>query len=218
MEVFPIINGEQYVTTLWINGEETLLSDRKNNSWATSVYVAGNDVYIAGYEEDETTKNFVTKIWKNGIATSLTDNQVGSKANHVFVLNADVYVTGSQFNNGKNVAYIWKNGIATQLSNGTNNGSASSVYVSDDDLYVVGSVNDSEQNRTATLWKNNFPSNPLSPSGIDATANSVFVMDKDVYVGVSEDKIATVWKNGEPIKLTDGTSNARVSSVFVTKN
>ena len=129
-----------------------------------------------------------------------------------------MYVAGSQFKNGKNVAYIWKNGVATQLSNGTTDGLANAIYVSNDDVYVVGSVNDSDQNRMATLWKNNFPVEPLSTKGIDANATSVFVLENNIYVGGSDGEIATIWKNGEPIKLTDGATSAQVNSVFATKN
>lgn len=53
------------------NGVATNLSDGTKNALANAVYVYGNDVYVAGDEDNATVR--VAKVWKNGIATSLTD-------------------------------------------------------------------------------------------------------------------------------------------------
>ena len=109
--------NEQYsVAKLWINGIAQNLTDGTRNAEANSVYVSGNDVYVAGYDGD------VPNLWKNGIAQILN-----VAANSVFVSGNDVYVAG---NNDGYVATLWKNGVAQNLTNGTYSATiAASVFV-----------------------------------------------------------------------------------------
>ena len=59
---------------LWNNISGTtfrtiLNSDMSTNGEAFSVYVEGNDVYVAGYEQADGEKGAAV-VWKNGIATN----------------------------------------------------------------------------------------------------------------------------------------------------
>jgi hypothetical protein len=65
---------------LWINGIETNLSDGTELADARSVFVSGQDVYVAG--------NILLNgvLWKNGVATNISnDSVISSIAYSVFV-------------------------------------------------------------------------------------------------------------------------------------
>jgi len=189
--------------TVWKNGvaqtltvRTSLKGEMPNSSWANSVYVAGNDVYVAGALPDGQIGRRAT-IWKNGVAQQLGGE---SNANSIFVAGSNVYVAG--LDNWFPV--LWKNGVAQQL--GTNyDDDARSVFVSGSDVYVAGS-----NNRKPTIWKNGVAQQLDNNSG---RAVSVFVSGSDVYaVGGDGDKVGILWKNGTPQYLPE---RSFVSSIFV---
>jgi hypothetical protein len=199
----------------------TALTDG-TRSFAFSVFVSGDNVYVAGCEFDANNKAIAT-LWKNGVPTALAD---GTEACSVFVSGSDVYVAGSKRDApGKEIAMIWKNGKPTVLTNGTNNSTAKSILVSGDDVYVAGAV-DLEVKARATVWKNGVPTT-LPDSTKDAFANSIFVSGGDVHVAGAEyivkpirngdevnssNIVAKVWKNGvETLSI----NNAAVRSIHV---
>jgi hypothetical protein len=63
----------------WQNNVSTNLTPIVTFGHAASVYVLGNDVYVAGVE------NNFARLWKNGIATALTDGTRAGYALAVFV-------------------------------------------------------------------------------------------------------------------------------------
>ncbi|MFV0572322.1 MAG: T9SS type A sorting domain-containing protein [Xanthomarina gelatinilytica] len=92
-----------------------------------------------------------------------------------------------------------------------------SVTATAQDVYVAGFVNNGTKD-VATLWKNGIAQPPLTNGAHHATGYSVFAENNNVYVGgvqAVSNQIATVWVNGSPVALTNGTSSAGVMSVFV---
>jgi hypothetical protein len=200
-------NGNRSAVKVWKNGMQTSIVDGYTPITANSVFVSGNDVYVAGQQ------NGVAKVWKNGIPISLTDGKNYAEAYSVFVSSSDVYVAGWESNGTTYVAKVWKNGVPTSLTDGTSSSHAFSVFVSGSDMYVAG-----EQRPVAKVWKNGVPIS-LTDGTNYAEANSVFVSGSDVYVAGYEPNgtgwVAKVWKNGVPTSLTDGTKFAEANSVFV---
>jgi hypothetical protein len=150
------------------------------------------------------------------ISCNKTDNDIEE---------VNVYVAGRV----DGVATVWKNRVAQNLTDGTYSAEAISVFVSGRDIYVAGWEASGQEyqmfgtNRysVAKLWKNGVAQN-LTDGTNDASAHSVFVSGKDVYVvGIDNNLISltnriigTLWKNGVRQNLiTDGSS-----SVFVSGN
>ena len=191
---------------LWKNGVAkplTALTAEEDFATTTSVYVAGDDVYVAGCVGAIYDGNGMQAIslWKNGALQYIESEAHWDAGTSVYVSGSDVYVT----------AYtgLWKNGVA-QNSYGV----ASSVFVSGNDVYVAG-----RERPVAILWKNGTAQN-LTDGSREASAESVFVAGNDAYVAGYEknargDSIAIVWKNGAAQNLSDGTRSAAAYAVFV---
>ncbi|MFT3825159.1 MAG: hypothetical protein QM731_14655 [Chitinophagaceae bacterium] len=142
--LFLFINGSftygfpYHIGVIWKNGvadNPVLHQDYSALTYASSVFVNGGDVYIAGGNQ----QTGVATLWKNGVNTDLTTYPNLSFAYSVFVSGSYVYVAGTGLDaKGKRVATLWKNGVATNLGNSDNDassinliggGTASSVFV-----------------------------------------------------------------------------------------
>ena len=67
---------------LWKNGEAIVLADKSKKSYAQSVFVDKENVYIAGWEGERAT------LWGDGVATKLSDGPNSGS----FFANISVYV------------------------------------------------------------------------------------------------------------------------------
>ncbi|MCA6408271.1 MAG: hypothetical protein IM575_04020 [Cytophagales bacterium] len=185
----------------WKNGVINRLTDGKNHSEANAISVAGGDVYVAGWEQDD--QGIATaKYWKNGIEFILAKP---AYIYAMFITNNDLYFAGERLNttDGEFYATYWKNEKATDL---LQDGIATSIYVSNNDVYVAGHY----LSRQAYFWKNDKIFN-LTDGTKPATAESIYAINNDVYVAGQEENIARFWKNGVVyplIELNDGTGQA----------
>jgi hypothetical protein len=218
-----VSNGDVYVlandydntgihfSILWKNGVATNLPPANSYAEAYSLDVEGSDAYVVGHV------NMTPTLWKNGVQTVL-DNNTSSVASSVAVRNGDVYVAGSKVYNSMTSATLWKNGTPTNLLlNGASVSSADDVFVYNSDVYVCG-----EQGYTGLLWKNG--TSISIPTPYHNAFTSIYVSQGDVYIagtswsGGSAYGVATVWKNGVPTYLSDGTTRADANDVFVAGN
>lgn len=118
------------MATIWKNGTATTLTaGTASVGVATAVFVKGNDVYVAGYEQENYYGGGPTfaKYWKNGVAVKLSTTS--SSATGIAVFGNDVYVSGWENNGAYNVAKYWKNGVAVNLGNTTLNSSGNAIVV-----------------------------------------------------------------------------------------
>jgi len=201
----------------WKDGK---LFSLQGGDYARSIFVVGNDVYVAG--QNTTNLGLQAVYWKNGVPVYLNTGNTSAVANSIFVDGSDIYVAGYElFNNmtGFPVAKYWKNGLSVPLVDGTyHTGVANSLIVNAGDIYVGGYVSRGPGSSVnyAAYWKNGRLV-PLSDSTKTiATVQSIFVKGTDVYaVGYEKGStlvggisLAKYWKNGLPVTLTDGTRDA----------
>lgn len=202
----------------WKNG---IAVNLPNGTQGRSIYVSGNDVYVAGQQNLGGGIYQVAKYWKNGIAVNLTDEINYSGANDIYVLGNDTYVAG--WGSGGNFqAKYWKNGIAVNLPTGWE---ATSIYVSDNDVYVAGY----DSGQVAKYWKNGIGVNLSTNVSGYSSANDIFVSGNDVFLaGVVGEMIyygygysekgppsAVYWRNGMAINLPNG---SEAHSIYVSGN
>lgn len=229
----------------WKNGVFTQLGSGMKTSYATSIFISGNDVYVGGYESNGTVN--VAKCWKNGIEiNTYTDGTKASQVQSIFVNGSDVHLAGYNTNvaSPTRLPYYWKSDMTTVpatltttiLGDKSTYSSARSIFVSNDDIYVAGQEN-SPSAPTGTglsiakYWKNGTA---VALSGLATStmyATSIFISGADentnVYVAGYEFtnsvggniNIPKYWKNGVVKNLTSGTNAATgevtAGSIFV---
>lgn len=194
------------IAKIWKNGTPsylpTLTSGYENSS-ASCVFVAGNDVYVAGAEYNG--RNGLAVLWKNGKATSLATNR--SAAQSVYVSGSDVYVAGFEDNDkGILVAKLWKNGKVVFHTDGSQNAIFHSVIISGTDIHLSGYEGD-----VAKTWRNGIPT-ILNDSNADEekfkySSEELFISGTDVYAtgtkyaysteSFGKADVALLWKNGQ---------------------
>ncbi len=123
-------------------------------------------------------------IWKNGkIYQKLTDGTQDAYANSIYITNGDIYIAGWE---GR-IAKMWKNGQATHLTKGKHLAFATSVYVYNNDVYVTGyefiaGMSSYDGQTIAKVWKNGKLHHNLTNGSNYAEANSIYVIDNDIYI------------------------------------
>jgi len=203
-EIYIAGRGTVSGATLWHNGTLQVLTGVAGTT-ALSLFVNGNDVYVAGGAYNHWFGFDTTFVWKNGVVQNLDRKELAG-ATSVFVSGNDVYAAGW----GDDGAVLWKNGQATSLGNE----GANALFLSGSDVYVAGWERRNigqTQALVAKYWKNGA-SQTLSTGGSGiSVANYVFVFKSDVYVAGHNGYVATLWKNGVPQILGQG----EAQSVYV---
>jgi hypothetical protein len=229
---WEINTQEISIAKLWKNGIPQNLTDGTSSARAYSVFVAGSNVYIAGYENSGQLnesifgnyRSSVAKLWKNGVAQNLTDGTTNAVAKAVYVSGNDVYVTGTV----GNVVTLWTNGVAQNLSDGTYHVETNSIFVLDNNVYIAGTeqIANSKNYNIATLWSNGVAQS-LTNGYPEAFASSVYVSGKDEYVvgherifenqigSVSSKPIAKLWINGVAENLIDNKTASYANSIYI---
>jgi hypothetical protein len=177
--------------------------------------------------------------WKNGTLVQLdygdyrgNHNNKSGRASAIAVSGNNVYVAGygtwfSPTSGQLPYGVIWKNGIPLDRDsmNLYETYEIYSLAVANNDTYMVG------WGGRTRYWKNENPielTPGYSPTTLNilATATSIAVSGNDVYVSGAQQQqlsavggwsnvIAEYWKNGNLVKLTDGSKDAYTSSIAV---
>lgn len=214
----PTFSPPNAIASYWKNGVPTYLTDGTYDAESYSIFVAGSDVYVGGYEYNQN-NIMVAKYWKNGIATSLSNGAYDAYAAEIFVDGNDVYVAGSESAGGQTMAKYWKNGISYNLTDGSNYAYALSINVINGDVYVGGAS--LENKLIAKCWKNGIPINISDPTknvhpyAMSTNGNEIYMVGFE-YVG--SDNVAAMWHNGIHTYLTEIGHDAEATSVQLYNN
>jgi hypothetical protein len=162
----------------WKNGKMETITPKHpiGYSTANSIFISGNDIYVAWSELYGVS---IPYIWKNGVSTMLTDGTNDADVKSIFLVGKDVYAAGYESNGSRKVAKYWKNGVPVTLSDGKTDAEANSISVVGNDVYVGGYVSvsgyalidNSDSGCIATIWKNGTPyylNNPIYPAKVYA--------------------------------------------------
>jgi hypothetical protein len=215
-----VFNGDVYVAGIGYSGADRFAAYWKNGvsvklpgfgGWARSITVSGNDVYVAGFFFHNSHQ--VPVYWKNGVPTIVGEGTVDGVADGIAVSGNDVYVVGSEVLNNLNVSRYWKNGVELGITSNKVFSMLSGVAVSNNNVYLVGREIDGS---SQLLYWNNFQRLVNGPASY---GSAVRVLNNDVYLSGgfhngSKD-VASYWKNGNQVVLSDGTGNATTTSIFV---
>jgi hypothetical protein len=216
-------NGAVY----WKNNREIRLPADD----ATSIFVSGNDIYVAGSYNYNVSDSPKAVYWKNGTEVLLDRDNVygywgGFSVNSIFVSGNDVYTAGYE---GPNAVY-WKNGKEIYLTGSTIGAAgfihARSIYVSGQDIYV-DAYETSPGSPFLEFWfaengafQPGSLSNPFNPGG----GNSLFVSGSHVYIAGTQEvparylPTAAYWKDGNVISLPTSETNSFGNAIFVSGN
>jgi WD40 repeat protein len=129
---------------VWKNGDEIYRfgDGKKHTAEAYSIFVSGDDVYVAGSEGVDYNSGLDGQLyavyWKNGHLHRLTEkDDKRATAMSIFVSGGDIYVAGSV----NRRASLWKNEPNGHIYLTDHYGTvsyATSVFVSGNDVYVAG--------------------------------------------------------------------------------
>jgi len=209
--VYDDYSGTRTGLTYWKNGAFIQLTDGKTNAGASAIALSGNDVYIAGYQDNAAGEPVAT-YWKNKEAITLTDGSTYAKAAGISISGQDVHVIG---NNG-GLAMYWKNGKGASFGENTK---LNAIVLSGNDVYIAGYQANEQGEYVATCWKNGN-AKALTDGTKSAEAHAMAISGNDVYVAgfainAAGEEVAMYWKNGEPVMLAGG---ARADAIAVSGN
>ncbi len=191
-----------------VNDLVTPLGAQRLTSWANSVFVSGNDIYVAWTETTDDSHGFA-RYSKNGVTTTLSDTLRSADAYSILVNNNDVYVAGdlSDPNSYKPYAVYWKNGVPVRLNNDPGLHSvATQITISGDDIYVAGELVDTAGHfAQAVYWKNDSL-NILSDKFGFAAGKYIAVVNGYVYVAGIDHQRIVCWVNGKEKQIDNSTA------------
>lgn len=184
------------VATIWKNETPVALTDGTTSEIAYCLFAEGNDVYAGGFSVSGV---MGPKVWKNGKLhysfPTGTLNQLGS----IKVANGDIFITGANQGDG-----YWQITAKDQIKKTLKAGFvANSIYLAGRDIYVCGGNGDE-----MTYFKNKTEFKAKGGK-MESFGNAIYVdEDKDdvyvtgwLYPEGSPERVAGVWKNGEPSVL-----------------
>lgn len=208
---------------------------KPDETYATSIYVSGEDVYIGGYREKCTSWNAddlecsdtdsFPGYWKNGEWHPF--NTHDGKVYSIAVSGSDIYCAGYILEGEKAVGGYWKNDTWVGLAaiDSSWNAVVKSIVISGSDVYAGGisskcKISDRDfrgGGGVAVYWKNEeLTSLSTVDSWCDSNVSSIVISGSDIYAGgYNAGEGSGYWKNRTWNTLCNREYNSSVTSLIV---
>lgn len=200
----------------WKNNQLVMLQNNGKPSYANDVFVAGNDIYVAGFLSYGRTNAPV--YWKNGILNMLPlQNPSAIKsgvATKIMLVNNMVYVVGTEYYGGNYVIKIWKNGVGTNITSEDNDAFLSDMDISNSNVYLVGY--EKQSNVALNVYSNYWTNNTAQRIGNNTSIiYGIKVIGNDIYT------VGTI--NNSTVCRINGVAqtyftNALMNDIYVANN
>lgn len=182
-------NNGMSQATYWKNGvAQTLEVDASIASYANSICIYNNDVYIAGYHNNH------AAYWKNGVLQDMTST-TATNTYGIFVSSNGIHI-GLWENN---LVKLWKNGTVITLSDGAVFDRLRDFYVDQGDVYFLVNEEVSGLPSKIKYWKNGVAH--YIPNATNTLASSIHVVNGKVYVAGMVAAKPKYWVNGKSTDL-----------------
>jgi hypothetical protein len=219
----------------WKNGELIDLDSGGYHSYAVSVFVSGNDVYVCGkYRYDDVNDLWTICYWRNGERIDIVSGYDDTSVDDIIVSGNDIYICGQVSDAGGNeTAYYWKNGVSTVLNSDGEDASTTNLYVSGDDVYVSGYYYETDTYVGSThdlipcMWITDGTKYDLDAGAEDYTvATGIYLNESDIYIcgyfsSEADDEMkACYWDDTEGAftQLDSGGEESYPSAIFILNN
>ncbi|SEI04211.1 hypothetical protein SAMN02927937_02919 [Paenimyroides aquimaris] len=154
-----------------------MLSHIDTTTYAKSIYVDQDNVYIVGYTDAIGERSF--KLWKNGVPTKLISGERINRGLDLTVENENVYAAGYEQVGDKYVPRVFKNNELLPIQHTASGHTyAFAVQVVDEKVYVLGSEyrNGKQAN---IIWENGKEIDFLSVESGYSEFQSMIVVPKE---------------------------------------
>ena len=198
--------GTPQTACYWKDGIKTDLDTGADYpAYATSVFVSGGSVYIAGYHGSSST---VACYWVDGVRHDFAST--AAVANSIFVSGGTAYTAG-YYNNGSKLVAVYWIGTSQQPDRATSGSLsvAQSIFVESGNVYIAGL-----DDPNACYWTNNTET-PFTAG----TAYSIYVSGGTAYVAGQDATVspsaAVYWvASGSPTTLP-GSGGASANGIVL---
>jgi hypothetical protein len=201
---------------LWNKRIETILtSNNTSETGATSVFVSGTDVYVAGHDRNY----YIARYWKNGIPVDLTDSQNGGQANSIVIDGTNVWLAGNYkpLTFGNKFASYWRNnGVPSALSSVGFEAEVKAIKISTSGVpSCVGYEKTSSGLKVAKYWSGTATTlgwlNGSVANGIALSGSNVYIVGTDnIANGSTRPK---TWFNGSVGTLYNSSGISSASGI-----
>lgn len=201
-------------------GTVTITAKAGSKTAECKVVVPNHDIYITGYQQYASGDAPNTaRLWQNGALVSINQPSSGDAISHGFFKHNDhVYMVGNEKKPNSRIAYatLWTNGTPERLSDGNDYAVAYDVLRRDNDVFAVG-----YDVGAACYWKNNTKT-VLHSATIGEARTIAFDSGGNLYIGgyiySGGQERAVIWKNSNPIYLSNSGVRSKVSKIVIAGN
>jgi hypothetical protein len=216
IEDIESIQNESPIIMYWKNGVPvniiTSITSGKENR-AENMVVSNNDVYLSGWEHDDTGK-FTAKFWKNGIATTLSNSTQNSFGSSIVVEGASVSVLFSEINSStlRKEVKLWKDKNISLIATSSGDIRTEQMIIKDNVRHIV-----MNENFGKLIYLKDNVRTEITPDGVSNDFLKMQVDGTNVCIAYNDNAIGKYWINGVT-KTLAGVENVKSKNMFLSND